>query len=361
MKTANEILFDESVAHQIDLQGYSNGVTRRIIGILNRADDDLIDQITKAIEHMPPNAFNIERLERLLIAVRTLNGKTYADISAELETELKALVAYEAGYQQQLLNSVLPSQVAVNSVNINQVYAAAMARPFQGKLLKEWLEGVESARAASIRDAIRIGFVESQTTAEIVRRIKGTKALNYADGLLNTSRRNVESIVLTAINHTANYANESLIEANSDVIKGYRYSATLDLRTTTICASRDGNVYPLGKPKPAIPAHIRCRSRYVGVLKNYRELGLDADEITGLERASLDASLDGQVARETTYNDWLKRQSVDRQNEVLGVEKAKLFRDGGLSLDKFVSKHGHVYTLAELRAKDAAAFAKAGL
>lgn len=357
MATANEILFDESVAHQIDLQGYSNGVTGRIIQLLNRVDADLMQQIAVAIEQMPPNQFNIERLERLLVSVRALNGRTFADISAELETELKSLTAYEAGYQQQLLTSVLPSQVAINAVNINQVYAAAMARPFQGKLLREWLDGVEAGRAASIRDAIRIGYVESQTTSEIVRRIRGTKALNYADGLLNTTRRGIESIVLTAVNHTANYANDALIEANSDVIKGYRYSATLDLGTTTICASRDGNVYPIGQPKPAIPAHIRCRSRYVGVLKSWRELGLDVDQITGQTRASLD----GQVPRETTYNEWLKRQSIERQNEVLGVDKAKLFRDGGLSLDKFVSKQGHVYTLDELRKRDKEAFAKAGL
>lgn len=357
MPTANEILFDESVAHQIDLQGYSNGVTQRIIKLLNRVDADLMQQITVAIEKIPPNQFNIERLESVLIAVRALNGRTYADISAELEIELKDLVAYEAGYQQQLLTNLLPAQVAVNAVNINQVYAAAMARPFQGRLLKEWLNGVEASRATAIRDAIRIGFVESQTTSEIVRRIKGTKALNYADGLLNTSRKNVESIVLTAVNHTANYANEALIEANSDVIKGYRYSATLDLRTTEICASRDGNVYKIGEAKPAIPAHIRCRSRYIGVLKSWREMGLNIDQITGQTRASLD----GQVPRETTYNDWLKRQSAERQNEVLGVTKAELFRKSDITLDKFVSKQGHVYTLDELRAKNTAYFEKAGL
>lgn len=357
MPTANEILFDESIAHQIDLQGYSNGVVRKMLALLNRVDADLMQQITVALEKLPPSQFNIERLEALLTSVRALNSKAYADVSAELQTEIKDLIEYEAGYQQQLLTSVLPSQVAVNAVNVNQVYAAAMARPFQGRLLKEWLSGIEARRASSIRDAIRIGYVESQTTSEIVRRIKGTKALNYADGLLNTSRRNVESIVLTAVNHTANYANEALIEANSDVIKGYRYSATLDLRTTEICASRDGNVYKLGEAKPAIPAHIRCRSRYVGVMKSWRELGLNIDEIDGLTRASLD----GQVPKETTYNDWLKRQSISRQNEVLGTTKAKLFRDGGLSLDKFVSKQGHVYTLDELRKRDSSAFEKVGL
>jgi len=357
MATANEVLFDESVAHAIDLQGYSNGVTRKIIALLNRVDADLAMQLERSLSQLTPSQFNVERIESLLLAVRSLNAQAYADISKELDVQLKDLTAYELGYQQQLYSSVLPNSVTLTAVTMDRVYAGAMARPFQGRLLREWMAGLEATRANAIRDAVRIGFVESQTTSEIVKRIRGTKALNYADGLLNISRKNAESVVLTAINHTANYANSAFIDANADVVKGYRYSATLDLRTTELCASRDGNVYKIGDPRPALPAHIRCRSRYIGVLKSWREMGIDIDEIDGLTRASLD----GQVASNVTYNDWLKRQSVSRQNDVLGVVKAKLFRDGGLELNKFVSKQGHIYTLDELRARDASAFKKAGL
>ncbi|MGT2493119.1 hypothetical protein ACU4GD_28060 [Cupriavidus basilensis] len=54
--------------------------------------------------------------------------------------------------------------------------AAALSRPFQGRLLKEWASNIEADRMVRIRDAIRIGFVEGQTTDQIIRRVRGTRA-----------------------------------------------------------------------------------------------------------------------------------------------------------------------------------------
>jgi hypothetical protein len=80
-------------------------------------------------------------------------------------------------------------------------------------------------------------------------------------------------------------------------------------------------------------------------------MGLDIDI-----PASTRASMDGQVPSKITYQEWLKKQSVERQNEVLGVTKAKLFREGGLPIDKFVSPKGHVYTLDQLKERNAKQF-----
>jgi hypothetical protein len=355
MQSANEKLFDESIAHQIDLLGYSNAVVRKMIRLLNATDADLMAQLTARLDTLPANSFTMERLDQLLTSVRTLNTQAYDTVSAELTKELKELTEYEAQYQQKLLSVTVPVPIA--SVNAEAVYAAAIARPFQGRLLREWMQGLEQGKAAVIRDAVRIGYVESQTTSEIVKRIRGTKALNYSDGLLNITRTNAESVVLTALAHTSNFAQQALYNANADVMKSVRYTATLDTRTTLFCSSHDGIVYPLVGAKPAIPQHWRCRSRYVAVTKSFRELGLDIDDFSPSTRASID----GQVPATTTYQEWLKKQSVERQNDVLGVTKATLFRKGDLPLDRFISKQGHEYTIAELKLRDAEAFRKAGL
>lgn len=355
MPTANEVLHNEAVAHAIGLQRYGNGIVRRMIALLNRVDADLLEQLTAKLESAP-ESLSVERIEELLSSVKALNAKAYAQVTGQLETELKDLTAHEVGYQLDLFKSVLPDAVKVQSVQPGQVYAAAMSRPFQGKLLREYMQGLEAGKAEAIRNAVRIGFVEGQTTSEIVKRIRGTKALNYADGLLETNRRGVEAIVRTAVNHTSNYAREAFYKENDDLVKGVAWVSTLDTRTTEICASRDGKVYPVDSgPRP--PAHINCRSTTTPVLKSWKELGIPIDEMPAGTRASLD----GQIAASTTYQGWLEKQSVERQNEVLGVTKAQLFRDGGLTLDRFVNNAGHVYTLDELRARDAAAFVKAGL
>ena len=93
------------------------------------------------------------------------------------------------------------------------------------------------------------------------------------------------------------------------------------------------------------------------VLVSFHELGLNIDEFTPTTRAGMD----GQVAADTTYGDWLKRQSAARQDQVLGATRGKLLRDGGMTVDRFANDKGRWLSLDTLRAQDAAAFTKAGL
>jgi hypothetical protein len=37
----------------------------------------------------------------------------------------------------------------------------------------------------------------------------------------------------------------------------------------------------------------------------------------------------------SNYNEWLKTQSNEVQNDILGTHKASKFRDGSISFDKF--------------------------
>lgn len=354
--TVNNQLLSAQVNHNIDLQVYGNGVVNRIIAILNRVDGDLVTQLIIKLETLPPNSFTVERLDALLASTRALNAQAYAEVSNELNKELKSLIEYEAGYQYSLFDNTVPVNISFASVNIEQAYAAALARPFQGRLLKEWLQGLEADKAAKIRDAVRIGYVENETLSQITQRIRGTRALNYKDGLLEINRNNAETVVRTALNHYANFAKESFYEANTSVIKGLRWTSTLDARTSSICQSRDGKIYPIDSgPRP--PAHMNCRSIMVAITKSWAELGIDAQELPSSTRSSMD----GQVPDSLTYQTWLEKQSHSRQNEILGVTKAKLFRDGGLSVDRFVNNKGHTYSLDELRKRDALAFERAGL
>ena len=247
MPTVNEQLLESSISHQIDIDHYSNGVVRRIIALLNRVDSDLFAQLQSVLDDMEGQTFTVQRLEKLLESVRALNAQAYESIGKELAGELKALTEYEVGYQHQLFSSMLPVQVSIASVPPKQVYAAAMARPFQGRLLREWLDGLEESRAAKVRDAIRIGYVEGETNQQIITRIRGTKALNYADGLLDISRRDAEAIVRTSVAHTANYSRQHFMEANTDIIKGVKWIATLDARTTPTCFPGSVFALPVGE------------------------------------------------------------------------------------------------------------------
>jgi hypothetical protein len=68
------------------------------------------------------------------------------------------------------------------------------------------------------------------------------------------------------------------------------------------------------------------------------------------------ASMDGPVSAQTTYNSWLKRQPKEFQDEVLGLERAKLFR-GGMNIQKFVDDRGVLLDLDQLKAREGMALA----
>ena len=64
------------------------------------------------------------------------------------------------------------------------------------------------------------------------------------------------------------------------------------------------------------------------------------------------ASKDGPVSAQLTYSGFLKQQSKEFQNDVLGVERAKLFRSGKVTLSGFVDDMGRTLTLDELRQRE---------
>lgn len=360
MQTVNEQLLDHAVSHSVDTIRYSNGVVRRMIAILNKSDKSLSSALIDALQRLPAESFTVQRLDKLLANVRSLNIEAYKAVQKGIETELKELVEHEVNYQQDLFTHVLPAQVSVASVTPETVYAAAMARPFQvsknGAVpLNEYLQGLSDDRAAKVRDAVRLGYVNGETTDQIVTRIVGTKTQNYADGLMETPRRYVEGMVRTAINHTSNFTRDEFYKSNDDLISGVQWVSTLDSRTSDICQSLDGEIFPIDSGERP-PAHIGCRSTTAPVVKSWKELGIDLPEFDKGTRASMD----GQVPASMTYQTWLEKQSASRQDEILGVSKGKLFR-AGATVDRFVDNKGRTLNLDQLRKRDSELFKKAGL
>lgn len=363
MESVNDWLLSQSIAHAVDLQRFSNGVVQRIIGKLNAADKRLYAELVQAIESMQGTAYSIERLESLLGSVRATNAAAYELIGRELTEELRRFTEYEASYQAQALKAALPVQVSVAAISPAQAFTAAYAQPFRvskdGAVpMAQYLAALTDARAKQVRDAVSLGWLEGETTDSIVRRIRGTKARNFEDGLMEGSRRHLEGMVRTATNHMANVTQQKTLEANQDVVKGWAFHATMDGRTSITCASLNGKVFPVGKG-PIPPLHINCRSAATPVLKSYREMGIDIPEVVVEGRTR--ATLDGQIPADTTFTAWLKSKPAAFQDEILGSTRGKLFRANEIEVDRFTNNKGKVYTLDQLRERDAALFKKAGI
>ena len=366
MPTVNEKLLDHSIQHSIDSICYSNGVVRRMISLLTRVEPDLIVKISAALERLPNESFTVQRLDNLLKGVRELNAEAYKSLLVAMESELHDLVIYEAEYQQGLFEAVIPVKLSIAPVNVESVYAAAVSRPFQSRLMKEWAQSLEEGKAIRIRDALRHGYVQGETIDQMVTRIRGTRAKGYADELLEIDRRNAAAVVRTATSHVSGFVRDRFYEDNEDIVKSIQWISTLDGRTSSVCRAHDHHTYSNDTHKPldggplwgAGPGriHWNCRSTSVPVLKSWRELGIDIND----EPPSTRASIDGQVPESTTYGQWLGKRSVSEQDDILGKSRGKLFR-AGMPMERFVDRAGAELTLAEMRVKDAALFKRAGI
>lgn len=370
MATVNEQLRDESIAHALWISRYSTGVANRMVKLLNESDAELTARLLVAMDGLDADSFTVTRLQALLASVRAVNHQAIQSMLQGLSAELNDLAQHEAGYQLSLFDSLLPDFVTnvhpLVGISPDTVYVAAMAKPFQGRLLSEWASNLEADRLNRISNTVRQGFLLGDTNEQIARKVRGHANRGYQDGALQMSRANAASIAKTAVGHLAATARNSFADANNDLMKGKQWLSTLDNRTTQMCRIRDRLKYtldnkPIGHKIPYLQGpgkiHFCCRSTETFILKSAKELGIDVRDIPPAERASMD----GVVPGDTNYQEWFSRQSFDRQKQIVGEKRARLIRDGGMSPDEFYTDKGEWLTLAQLRERDAQAFKEAGL
>lgn len=348
--SVNDELQDRAIRHALALNDYAKGLSDKIVRLLNGADADLVDKLAARLVAIKERGFDTgpkttERLRKLLDEIRLINTAVYGNIASTLVDDLSEFGASEAGFQKASIDTTLGVSLDTKLPTPARLRAIVTETPIQGNLLSSWVEGMSSGRVQRIEQQIRLGMVGSETTDQIVARIRGTKALQYRDGVLDISRRSAQSMVRTAVSHVSNVAAQDTWKANAHIVRGWQFLATLDGRTTITCAGLSGQFFPLGEG-PIPPRHIRCRSVSVPVTKSFKELGVDADELPKGTRASMD----GQPAADTTFADFLKRKGDAFQDQVLGKTRAQMWRDGKINdLSDFIKSDGTVLTLDQLR------------
>lgn len=355
MSVRQQELQDALILQQIELTLVSNGIAARGVSLLNRADAELSAKIKSGLTTIGPGR-PLQRLERLLGDVREINKAAYAPVNKKLNDSVTELSRIQTARQSALLASLAPKPKLLTA---DEVYAAVVSRPFQGRLLKDWMPALEVERAKRIRDAIRQGYLQKETPKEIADRIIGTKERGYSDGIIQIDRAHLETVIRTALSHTAATAREKTFGANSELFAAWCWVSVLDDRTSAFCRPRNLKRYTL-KHQPvghafawgAGPGRAHwggCRSIAVPILK-----GEEDQELEGKREArEYDKSNRGRkekVAADTTYGDWLRRQPAHIQDKVLGRRRAELFRSGAVQIDDFYNDKGRWLRLDQLLA-----------
>jgi len=369
--TANELFRDALLRRQIALAHFERGLQTDIVRVLDETERDLRVAMADRLMAVEGKAFGTTTNSRLNVmanALAKIRSSAFDEVSSMWDDSLEQLALDEAEFLDRNLKRVSP--VMLDTLLPDPVMLAAIVsvEPMGGRVLSEWASTSQRADLQRIMDAVRVGMTQGESTDDIIRRVVGSRDLNGTDGVLEISRRDAAAITQTAVSTVANSARGEYYAANDDIFDTESWVATLDSKTCEECGSLDGQQFPNGTG-PKAPLHFNCRCTRVATI-NGRAIGnrpaTSATEealagLTGKDRRARVQEMTGQVPATTTYPEWLGRQSESFQEHVLGTSRAALFRDGGLTLDKFVNRDGKTLNLDQLRTREPEAFERSGI
>lgn len=230
-------LLTSLISHQIWLQRAASGEVKDLAPFIQ----GMRDEIKRQVLLFGDDGRSTARLNKLLRDLEeALTGLT-GDWQTKLTADLKELAAYEAEWNVKTLSTNVNAEFVTPTAE--QVWAAAEFQPLQlsdkpvdfTKLMSGWGE-TEVARLVT---GVKMGFVQGQTTRQIVKNVVG------AGGLADISERNAATVIRTALSHVSNEARNETYRQNDDIIEKYEWVSTLDSRTSTTCFTAETELAPI--------------------------------------------------------------------------------------------------------------------
>ena len=278
-------------------------------------------------------------------------------------TQLNVVALSDDLYKSVYGAEALATQAGTGTFGLTAARGATITLP-NGEVISKAFRGIAVDQAEQFSQVVRNGLLAGETTPSIAKRLIGSlqfgedaktvKQLIAAGGQSTAVANNqVVALVRTSINQVANTASQQVYQSNQDITKKYRYVATLDSRTSSICRALDGREFEYGRG-PTPPQHFNCRSTTVPVI-DYDQLSRDFDFKVEPPSAGKRAAAGGMVPAGTTYGDWLAKQPRATQAEVLGPSKVPYFNrlaekyGAKDAIAKMVRDDGSELTLAQLQ------------
>lgn len=249
--TANELLQDLGIRHAVYFQRLATHEVNRVIAFLN---GDVFPDMLRALA----NGLTASRRSQLSELLQVLRGQL-AGAAAELDRrvgEAMTIVAQaEADWQRRTVMRAMPVEVDWKSPTAGYLRATATSQPFAGDVLSGWFSRLAADTGRRLEKTIAAGLAEGESIPDLIARVRGKRSEGYVGGVLETTRRNAAAIVRTAANHVSNATRQETYRENRNIVKGWKFVATLDTRTTLICQTLDGSVFAIDDQTKAPPRH----------------------------------------------------------------------------------------------------------
>jgi SPP1 gp7 family putative phage head morphogenesis protein len=347
--------FDLFIRRQVELEGLKSAYIDDFDNFVQRIDD-LIRNALAAAAVDKVNQLTQVAYENLVQAIKSILDEQLTGYTDELEKHLEALAEDESRFTVAAFEAALADGTDIHSPELGVPWRFASNSPVQagGLLLGDYIAAWVAQEVAAFEGVIRNSYAQGWTVQQVITFARGTRARNYTDGMLGKLQRDLATMVRTSVQHVSNSSRASVYEANSALVSGYRWVSVLDLKTTPVCRSLDGQVFDLGNG-PLPPAHPNCRSTTIP----------EFVDGTKFREGDTRPTMTGLVSSDMTYYDWLLEQPAAFQDAVLGPTRGKLLRNGGLSAEEFARLNlGRTFkplTLDQMRQRWPQVFEQAGL
>jgi SPP1 gp7 family putative phage head morphogenesis protein len=344
MINANTQLYDKAIDRAAMVRLYE----RRVNGKVELIVDGHAVRVDKLIREANASPKGFERLREAID--KDLRG-TFKETFEVSKRSLLDLAGDQLSFGVQQIESVASKVWRTQKPERRILEDIVLNRPLVGdSTLEQGWNNVARSEKVRLGTVIRKGMADGKTLEEMALAVR-------TGNVHNITRNQARGLVVTAITSVTNQVDHSVYQANEKLLVGWQYVAVLDSRTTSLCAHRDGTVFPVGDVVHLPPAHFHCRSTTVPVVKSWEDLAKleGVAEIRKRNIAKLPKDrvqeLDGQTALRETYDTWLRRQPKEVQLRHLGdYGKVELFNGGQLRLEKFTNPEGNSIGIKELRA-----------
>ncbi|HFI0586230.1 TPA: minor capsid protein [Streptococcus suis] len=286
------------------------------LALQNTTDSEEIRQLLILLDSAP-YASRIERYETLQRQVDNLSIQLYKaenKASRAFYDEYIPDAYYHSIFDLQQQSGVV---FAFNKIDPEEI-RAIQNQPWLGANYSERIWGNTRVLANELQKQLAVSLLTGQSAHEIAEAIEA----QFGKGSQNARR-----LVRT---ETSYFHAEMEAKAYEEAdVEYYRFLATLDLRTSSICREHDGKIYKVseritGKNYP--PLHPWCRSDTIA-----------SDDSEWLAKASRSARdpVTGktiQVPGDMTYKDWYAKY-VDKTTDLVEDSSQKLYNQDMLTID----------------------------
>ena len=344
----NDTLESALFGFEIDLLRFEADLSKQALASLWQLEAELVQLIL----NISPTEILIDdlrksRLIELQRRAEILTERTYTLIKRNTEQELQQLLQLETKFLNQIFTNAGYQQSAQAQIVINDELII-------GATLSEWFDRQQKQFNQYLLDNLRLCVLQNKTTSEIVKYIRGIATgrrqvaqsidpvfgnttdliIEYKNGIFDGLNARMETLITTSIQTLANSLQLATYRQNTNIVQGLHALVTLDNKTSVLCMGRSGFEWDINTGKPlntrtnigfpgSPPWHWNCRTILIPIFGK-------------------------PVTPVLTYDDWLNTQTKEKQLDILGNAKYRLWKDKKLNVNELTNKIGRPLTIQQL-------------